>query len=1018
MLPRLSQLFMQIRILPYLITLLVLLAALPEYLEGQIPGRDYLPGRLIVKVEPETEFYKALLAADDVPAKSPFPANIKSFLHAYELISATPVFSPATLHELKKSKTSHDGISQKSLEIAHGLQHTFSISFGSGIDPASLAAELKNLSGVIYAEPHYVHKTAEFEIMQGYVPNDPFIGAENHNFFDYHNIYRAWAVQTGSPDVVIAIIDTGIFYDHPDLRDNLWRNPEPGRANEFFDEFEIQNDTIGWNFWEAGDIFKGEDPEQNANPVGNYSTHGTRVAGVAAAVTDNGLGMAGVGFNSRFMPIKAGGTKQYPGTIAFAYHAILYAAINGADVINCSFIGSGRSNFGRDAIAFATESGSLVVAAIGNNGTETSGTYPALFDDVLSVGAVTQQFNDKVAHFSNYSFKLDVLAVGQNVLGTTFQYDDLSHTWTPGYTASSGTSLSTPIVSGLAALIKAEHPDWPPQRIASQIRSTARSIQEANPEQRYSDRLGSGVIDAWAALTADVPVIRFTGFDFKKDELQKINIGESGTLFVEGVHFGSTSPEIRFRVESLQSGTPVMQEYTSLDALQPGENFTVGFPVSILEEFRLDAIPRFRVSYTIGGNTRDPDDFYIIEYEKLLYGVHDNNRIQVSIPSDGTIGFMNPDEQSVGLGFIPGNYENVLAEAGFMISGVINGQRVIMNQVRDSTGISRHFLPEKNMRIRPHPDIRNALWGQAAFTTEKHPEPNDLRVELETLTISRFNLDQSLFLTYRISNPGDETWKNLHFGLFNNWDSRDAGLHHTFFDDELNLLYARHQNSAPYFGVANFGGISSALAIDNDSEMTLDRASSRSDSLSFGIAYDEHDAHYDGFTDEEKHLALTAGTSHAVLQAENISTVSSTGPFTLYPQSEIRIGFVYSWGTTANQLKNQIEAALGHAFAGQYDAPGEYSRTGRVSDDLTLYPNYPNPFNSRTNIRFDIPEAGHVRLSVYNLLGMRVATLVDGVREQGPHFVEFNGSGVASGLYIVVLRADGQVQSHTMKLVK
>ena len=1003
-----------------MISLLILLAAVPEPLAGQTPERDYLPGRLIVKVEPGTDFSNAVLSTDYPSAISPFPDNIKSFLHAYDLISAAPVFGPTAFHELQKYKAYPGNVSQKALEIAHGLQHTYSISFGSGDDPAILATDLEYLNGVIYAEPHFVHKTAEYEDMQeGFVPNDPLIGTASHNFFDYLNLFRAWGVQTGSPDVVIAIIDTGVYYDHPDLRDNLWRNPEPGRANQFFDEFEIQNDTIGWNFWEAGDIFKGEVPVQNADPAGNYSTHGTRVAGIAAAVTNNGEGIAGVGFHSRFMPIKAGGTKKYPGSIAYAYHAILYAAVNGADVINCSFVGSGRSNFGRDVIAFAMESGSLVVAAIGNNGTETSGTYPALFDDVLSVGAVTNHFDDRVTSFSNYSYRLDVLAVGQNVLGTTFQYDEQTNTWSPGYTSSNGTSLSTPMVSGLAALIRAEHPDWPPQRIASQIRSTARSIYEANPEQRYSDKLGSGVIDAWTALTEDVPVIRFTGFDFSRDELQKINIGESGTLYVEGIHYGSTSPEFRFRVESLQSSTPVLQEYASLSALEPGENFTIGFPVSILEEYRLDAIPRFRVSYTIDGdNNLETEDFFIIEYEKLLYGVHDNNRIQFSIPSDGTIGFMEPDEQSVGFGFIPGTYENVLAEAGFMMSGVINGQRVVMNQVRDSTGITRHFLPEKNMRISSHPDIRNALRGQASFTTEKHPEPSNLRVELETLTINRFDLNQSLFLTYRIRNPGEATWKNLYFGLFNHWDIQDAGQHHTYFDDELNLLYARHQNSAPYVGVATIGDISSALAIDNHSDMTLDRASNRSDSLSFGIAYDKHEAYYDGFTDEEKHLALTAGTTHALLQAENISTVSGTGPFTLYPHSEISIGFIYGWGTTTTQLKNQIEAALGHAFAGQFDAPGEYSRTGRVSDDLTLHPNYPNPFNSRTNIRFDLPEAGHVTLSVYNLLGMRVATLVNGVREQGPHFVEFNGSNAASGLYIVVLRAGGQVQSHTMKLVK
>jgi len=1010
---------MRIPIIPFLISLFLIVAGLPERLESRMPDRDYLPGRLMVRVEPGIDFNKAVLDTENVSSKNPFPSTLKNVLDAYDLISATPVFGPAALHELQRDKSTPGKISQQYLEMAYALQHTFSISFGSGDDPGTLAAKLENVPGVVYAEPHYIHQTADYEDEQRYVPNDPYIGTESHNYFDYLNIHRAWAVQTGSPDVVIAIIDSGVYYDHPDLRDNLWRNPEPGKANEFFDEFEIQNDTIGWNFWEAGDIFSGEDPVQNADPAGNFSSHGTRVAGVAAAVTDNGLGMAGVGFNSRFMPIKAGGTEKYPSVIAFAYHAILYAAINGADVINCSFIGSGRSGFGKDVIAFAVESGALVVAAIGNNGIATSGTYPALFDDVLSVGAVTQHLDDRKARFSNYGYKLDVFAVGQNVLGTTFEYDEASHTWTPGYAASSGTSLSTPIVSGLAALIKAEHPDWPPQQIASQLRGTARPIYYANPDPDYRDKLGNGVIDAYAALTEDVPVISFTGYRFTKDGESKINIGETGALFVEGVHFGRESPGLNFRLESLQTGTSVHNDIVIKSALGPGELFTLEFSISIHDDFRLDSVPKFRLTYFPEDLDHTQDEIvHIIEYEELLYGILDNNKLTVSIPPDGSIGFMNADERVVGLGFIPDLHENVLSEAGLMIGGYREGEKVVINQVRDSTGISRHFHPTRNTHVSRHTHFRNALGGQASFASSGHPVAKELSLDMEALTLSTSNIDKTLLLIYRIRNNSEFLYSDLHFGLFNHWEIEETGTHLTRFDTDNSLLYTVHQKGPPYVGVSVIGDVTGALAIDNQSAMTLDRAQNRADSLGFGTNWRPYDDRFDGFTDDEKFLALSAGTDRTTISAEDLSTVVSTGPYTLYPHSEVTVGFIYGWGNTSRELMSQISKARELDLWELYDDPGEYSRTGRVADEITLHSGFPNPFNGRTNIRFDLMEPGHVDLLVYNMMGERVATLVSGTRERGPHFEVFDASMVASGLYIIVLRAGGRTQSQTVTLIK
>ncbi len=1042
-------------------SILILLSVSSGDVNASHTGDDYLPGRIMVNIVPESGFSHQQKTNESGSAGYVIPDRLAHFFEPYKMLSARPVFGSQAYPNLQTMKKSRSTMSDRALEVARSLQNTYSISYESGHDPAALAALLENEDWVVYAEPHFIHKTLDdhssfvsadmpenhpslvtsntsddhSSTFTGYspgyspvehtaavsrfIPNDPLIGLEQHNYFDYLNLYKAWSIQKGSPDVVIAIVDSGVYYDHPDLRANLWRNPEPGRADDFFPEFDIQNDTIGWNFWASGDIYAGEDPVQNADPSGDFSTHGTRVAGMAAAVTDNGFGMAGVGFQSRFMPVKVGGTKQYPRHIAYGYYGILYAAVNGADVINCSFAGAGRSRFGKDVIEFATESGSLIVAAIGNDGIPVTGVFPAMFDDVLAVGAVSSNHDDKLASFSNYGYKVDVFVVGRRLISTTFHYDETTGIRTPDFIASSGTSLSSPIVSGLAALIKAQYPDWPAQQIASQIRGTARSIYYANPDATYRDKLGSGVIDAYAALTEDVPVISFTGHRFLKNEDLKINTGETGTLFVDGVHFGRESPELIFRLEALQTGTTVLDETTTKTALGPGERFTLEFPVSIHDDYRLDNVPKFRLAYSPEGMDDDPDiNIYIIEYEELLYGVLDNNKLIVSIPPDGSIGFINAEERAVGLGFIPGSYENVLSEAGLMIGGYREGEKVVINQVRDSTGISRHFYPTRNTHVDRHPGIRNALRGQASFASVGHPAAKELSIELEALTINSPDIDMTLLLTYRIQNNSDFLYSDLHFGLFNHWEMEESGIHHTNFDEDNHLLYVVHQKGQPYVGVSVAGDLSGALAINNRSGMTLSRAENRSDSLGFGTNWLPHDDRYDGFTDAEKFLALTAGTERTVISTEDLSTVISTGPYTLYPHSEVTIGFIYAWGFSAQQLRNQVSRAREMDRWEKLDYPGDYSRTGRVADEITLHPGFPNPFNGRTNIRFDITEPGHVDLMVYNMMGERVATLISGTRERGPHFTEFDASMVASGLYIIVLRTRGRTQSQTVTLIK
>lgn len=1004
----------------FFLVVFVCLAGSPDRLTAFPDGDHYLPGRLVVKLAPYAENLNFLKTGKHQTDSADTLYGLNALLETIDVSSVASVFGPGAQSKTEGLKRTSPQISGKATELAGALQRTYVINYRSGENPEQVAAEFENFGGVEYAEPWFIYEAAERnETQDTYIPNDPMIGREGHDFFDYLNIFQAWGVNRGSPDVVIAIVDTGVYYDHPDLKDHLWRNDSTGLANDYFEEFEIENDTIGWNFWESGDIYRGEEPEQNADPSGNYSTHGTMVAGIAAAVTDNTRGIAGAGFRTRYMPVKTGGTRDYPKSMAYAIHGVLYAAINGADVINCSFSGSEKSGFAADVMQFAREMGSVVVAAMGNDGISTTGVYPASFDDVLAVGAVRDSFDDRISSFSNFGYKVDVFAVGQNVLSTSFEYEDSDRSWDTGYNFFSGTSVSTPLVSGLAGLLRAEYPEWPAERIASQIRGTARSIYHANPDQQYENKLGYGVIDAFAALTQDVPLISFTDVAFQTEQNGKIHVGESGRLTAELVHYGSPSPEVFFQLESLQPNITLHITEKSTSELRPGEQFNIDFHLTIEDDYPLDIVPRFRLTWS-DGDLENPSyrGTQLLAYEELLYGTIENENFTISIPSDGTLGFMNPEDNTIGVGFMPAGYGNILSAAGFMVSGYRNGKQMIINQVRDSTDVTRHFQPVENFRFDDDHDFHNVQLGSTRFHSVNHPVARELEIELEAIAPStRIEGRSSLFLNYHITNNSDHIYSQLYFGLFNHWEIREEGMHHINFSGENNLMHISHEGGPPVAGIATGGVISSALAVDNQSTITLERAESRDDSLGFGTVYDGEDELRDGFTDVEKFLALSGGTDHAALSAEDVSMVIGTGPYTLHPHSSITIGFVYASEHDVHRLKNEMALALEQEYL-RHNETGEYAKTGRVADELTLYANYPNPFNDRTNLRFDLDEPMHVELIVYDLMGRRVATLVDEVKDQGPHFVTFDGTRLASGTYMAVLRTNGSVKSDMMMLVK
>ena len=362
-----------------------------------------------------------------------------------------------------------------------------------------------------------------------YVPNDPLVcdqwqlGQPSDHDSD---VFEAWDLVQGDSTIVIAILDTGVLYSHEDLggtappytAGNIAHNwvemgGLPGvddDANGYIDDFR------GWDFVSSGFGVPGEDVSVADNDPIDFAGHGTFVAGMASARTDNGVGIAGTGFRARLLPLRIGykDATTSPGQIDIGYaaRAIVYATNNGAHVINCSWESFSLSAL-VSAVNYAIAHGVTLCVAAGNaNGQSTAENYLASRGDCIDVAAVDR--NDVRAGFSNYGAWVDVSAPGLAVTST------MGRMSVPSYLVSSGTSVAAPFVAGAVSLYQAHRrslglPLATPAETRLRVHDTGDDIDALNPG--YAGKLGrrinvrrmlaDGVVDVPLAPVARGPAL-------------------------------------------------------------------------------------------------------------------------------------------------------------------------------------------------------------------------------------------------------------------------------------------------------------------------------------------------------------------------------------------------------------------------------------------------------------------------------------------------------------------------------
>jgi serine protease len=360
--------------------------------------------------------------------------------------------------------------------------NTYSVALNSGVSVASAVAYYQTLAGVQFAQPDYSMS------LDG-VPNDPGFGLQwnlqntgqnGGTAGDDISAVKAWNLTTGSKNIIVAVIDTGVDFTHPDLAANMWHNPTENTDG-------IAGDLYGADF-------SGSTP--TGNPM-DYNGHGTNVASIIGAVGNNGIGITGVDPNVQIMALKFTDNSGN-GTDAHAIEAIYFAVNHGAKILNDSWGAASYDSALSSAILYAQQHGVIFVASAGNNGTNNDVTpfYPADYQYGNTVSVAATDNHDNLASFSNYGPRtVSIAAPGVTILGA---YPTTLDATNP-YRYYSGTSQAAPQVAGALALVWSIHPTWNYSQVISDV------LNSADAMPGVAGKVESGILDVYKALENAMP---------------------------------------------------------------------------------------------------------------------------------------------------------------------------------------------------------------------------------------------------------------------------------------------------------------------------------------------------------------------------------------------------------------------------------------------------------------------------------------------------------------------------------
>ncbi len=922
------------------------------------PG-TYMPGRVIFKLLPKT---RPALAMEEGQTKT------------YRLTDAAlqKICAAQGAYSVKALYPQHWGRAAGKVD----LSLIGELEFAETANVPGLCRQLMATGQFEYVEPRMIYKTAGdppanwADILPSlalppFTPNDPMVAQQWH--LGKIKAFDAWDIQQGDTSVLIAIVDTGVDYLHPDLAANIAVNHSDPVNGLDDDGNGFVDDYYGWDFFGNDN-----DPKPGAS-------HGTAVAGIAAAVTNNGIGLAAPGFNSRILSVKASSDTPGDLNIPYGYESIVYAADRGCRVINCSWGGPGSANkYLNDIIQYASFDKNALVISVSHNQNMDALNYPASAEFVLSVAATNA--SDVKESYSNFNHYVDISA--PSTIWVTTPGGIYANGW-------NGTSFSAPQVSGAAAILAAHDPSLTALQLGERLRMTADNIDAQNPN--YVEQLGRGRLNMYRTLTdAPSPAVRFTKALFTDGNDDVFTLGDTLRLSGTFINYLADATDLTVTLSTTNSNFTFLDDsfsVGSLGTLSEVDNENQPFLIVVGANIPPDTELPIRMHFQADGY--DDWQWLLINTNQTSIDIN-NGIIATTITSVGRIGINN---SLTGLGFQYLPNDQLHAFYGLMLG---NNSSQVSDAALNNWNLANPFSTDFKIiePVRPASlpladiDLKCVFNDSLAV-----PSSSIMGLSVQQNTYAWIG-DHFIILEYEVTNNSNNDYNTFHAGLWaeievipydSNRVEQDSTLH-------LGYVYKTSQPS-PYIGVQLLGQSPYNLY-----------------ALEYSSTYGGVNI-LDNFSTTEKYKTLTESRptgGFGDAGGEDVAMVVSSGPYQLAPGGTVKVAFAILAADSLEALRSAAEDAnlrYGGIFVSH--------ETSRFDAEQPLKI-YPNPAGDMIWIETSgIATARNAAVEVYDLSG----------KTGSRHFLHSEGnlldvdtSDLPAGMYLLRLRTAAGVR--TGKFIK
>ena len=943
-------------------------------LASNLTTNDYATKTVIFKVKPQ---YRGLTSNTKI--NNALLDQVLAYVGVNKLSKKFPDHAPP------EKPRNELGQAYADLSLIYELKYTNNIALEDAINQV-LATNL-----VEFAEPHYNYK------MHNVTPNDPSITNQS-GFLTRIRAYAAWDLalggSQGTSSVVIGIVDSGSDLDHPDLVNQFAHNTaDPVNGADDDGDGYVDNYT-GYDL--GGADYNTVVGDNNANIMGSNNTHGSHVSGCAAAQTNNSVGVAGIGWNCKLLPVKCAADNDTRGAggegyIISGYEGITYAADHGAKIINCSWGGTGGGVYGQTIVDYATiNKNCLVVASAGNDGAEVT-NYPGAFNYVLSVAA-TKSTSDTRASFTTYNYDVDISTPGENIYATY---------WNNTYSSLSGTSMSSPITAGGAGLVQSKYNYTNALQIGQRLKQTSDYHYSSGPNisgvgntaLQVQNKLGKGRMNLQRALTDPAgPSVVFANRQITDHNDNAIIVGDS--LFITGDFINYLAPTINLTatITAITNATCVTSIDNSstlgvVNTLSTVNNNSDPFKFKINAGTPDNTIITFKV--TVYDGTYNDNYFFdvIVNVDYINIAIND---VATTITSKGKIGY-NADGQLQGLGFTYfGN--NLLYEASVMFG---SSSTAVSDAFRGSTaGAADTDFQSVVKANKTVPGVFSEFDVHGRFNDAVATPVQNLSVSHSAYAWTTPGNRKYVIVEYVMKNSGTTPINTLYAGIAADWDidASTASANKSDYEATTKMGYVYSTAAG-----GKFAGIKLLTSTAAPVCYNIDNTAGGGGGVDINDAADYYGTG-DKYTtlSTNRYLAGLTGASGG-----DIVGVMSSGPFTIAAGDSAKVAFALIAGDDLADIKNSADSAQVH-----YDGPPVVTGIKNNSSTDINAVVFPNPTNGDLNFMINTTKSENITIVLVNTLGQTVRHIVKNNSNNGFNQITTDVSQLPIGTYFYQINTE------------